>query len=148
MGCSEASAVVAVEVLVEQDQVMPPLVGAEGGSCPGRTAQEQADEAGAEVVGDLPEVSRRPRPGRVLRSEVVTEVRLIERVLRAGSTVLFAHGHFLRILAARWLGQSPETGRLLALDTATISALGFERENRVIRRWNEGCDLRGIEAPM
>ncbi len=71
----------------------------------------------------------------------------IDRALRApGDTVLFAHGHLLRILAARWLGLPADAGRNLALNTATISTLGFERENRVIRRWNEGCHLRGIEA--
>jgi probable phosphoglycerate mutase len=102
------------------------------------------------VRRDIPDWSVWTHP--IIDGETLDEVghradSVIERVLRAGSTVLFAHGHFLRILAARWLGQSPETGRLLALDTATISALGFERENRVIRRWNEGCHLRGIESP-
>jgi broad specificity phosphatase PhoE len=63
-----------------------------------------------------------------------------------GDIALFAHGHLLRILAARWLGLPADAGRHLALNTATISTLGFERENRVIRRWNEGCHLRGIEA--
>lgn len=72
---------------------------------------------------------------------------VIERACSTpGTTVLFAHGHFLRVFAARWLGQPAEFGRLLALDTATISALGFEREQRVIHRWNEGCHLRSLEA--
>ena len=72
---------------------------------------------------------------------------VIGRVAEAnGDVVLFAHGHFLRILAARWLGLPAEAGRHLALNTATVSTLGFERESHVIRRWNEGCHLRGIEA--
>jgi len=73
--------------------------------------------------------------------------KIIERALAApGDTVLFAHGHMLRILAARWLGLPADAGRHLALNTATISTLGFEHENHVIRRWNEGCHLRGIET--
>jgi probable phosphoglycerate mutase len=55
----------------------------------------------------------------------------------AGSVLLFAHGHFLRILAARWIGLDPACGRFVALDPATISVLGYEHEWRVIRNWNE-----------
>jgi broad specificity phosphatase PhoE len=50
--------------------------------------------------------------------------------------VLVAHGHVLRILTARWLGLPPVDGRLYALDPARLSALGFEHEQPVIRRWN------------
>jgi len=42
----------------------------------------------------------------------------------------------LRVVAARWLGLEPEAGALLALTTATISLLGWEREQAVVRRWN------------
>ncbi len=54
-----------------------------------------------------------------------------------GSAVLVAHGHLLRILAARWLGLPPDCGRLFALDTAAVSVLGTERETPVIVRWNQ-----------
>lgn len=56
--------------------------------------------------------------------------------------VLVSHGHLLRVLAARWLGLSPTAGGYFALDTASISVLGFEHGQRVIRRWNETPDER------
>jgi probable phosphoglycerate mutase len=63
--------------------------------------------------------------------------RVIARLRAAdGTTVVFAHGHLLRVLAARWVGLAPEAGALLALDPATLSALGWEREQPVVRRWN------------
>jgi probable phosphoglycerate mutase len=49
---------------------------------------------------------------------------------------LFAHGHVLRVLAARWVELPPEAGARLWLATATVSVLGFERETPAIRRWN------------
>jgi probable phosphoglycerate mutase len=59
-----------------------------------------------------------------------------------GDAVVFAHGHVLRVLAARWVGLGPESGALLALDTGTLSVLGYERETRVLRRWNS--PVRGL----
>jgi len=63
--------------------------------------------------------------------------RVIERATAAeGDAALFAHGHILRILTACWLDLAPSAGRLFALDTASVSTLGYERESRVIRHWN------------
>ena len=53
-----------------------------------------------------------------------------------GDAIVFAHGHVLRVMAARWLRLGPEAGALFRLDTGTLSALGWERETRVITRWN------------
>ena len=57
-----------------------------------------------------------------------------------GDVALFAHGHILRVLAARWCGLDALHGRFLALDTTTLSILGHERETPVIRLWNQSCD--------
>ncbi len=63
---------------------------------------------------------------------------VIDRVVEAGApdVALFAHGHILRILASVWIGTPPATAGLLALDTGSISILGYEHSTRVIRRWN------------
>jgi broad specificity phosphatase PhoE len=58
-----------------------------------------------------------------------------------GDALLFAHGHLLRVLTARWLGLAARQGALFALGTATIGILGWERSNRVIETWNEACHL-------
>ena len=53
-----------------------------------------------------------------------------------GDVVLVAHGHIMRVLAARWLGLEPAGGRLFRLDTGTISTLGAEHNQPVIITWN------------
>lgn len=64
--------------------------------------------------------------------------RVIERVIALdGPTAIVSHSHFLRILAARWIGLPPVEGRRLTLDTTSLSVLGWERENRTIDRWND-----------
>lgn len=65
--------------------------------------------------------------------------RIIERVRSVeGRVLLFGHGHSLRILTARWIELAPQGGSRLALETATVSVLGWERETAVISRWNAG----------
>ncbi len=81
--------------------------------------------------------------GGVPGGETIDEVaaradRVIARAAAAGGDVaLFAHGHLLRVLGARWIGLPGAAGGGLALDTASVSVLGPERERRVIRHWNE-----------
>jgi broad specificity phosphatase PhoE len=77
-------------------------------------------------------------PGGETIEQVAVRARaVIERSLDAGGDVaLFAHGHILRILTACWLKIAPDAARLFALGTAGISTLGYERETRVIVRWN------------
>jgi broad specificity phosphatase PhoE len=62
---------------------------------------------------------------------------VLERLRGAGGDALaFAHGHILRVVAARWIQLPPSAGARLALRAGAISALGFERETEVIQLWN------------
>jgi broad specificity phosphatase PhoE len=91
---------------------------------------------------------REERPGWSLWSDGVADGESVDQVgaradrviaeLRSldGDALVFAHGHLLRILTARWLELDPRGGRLFALDPATISVLGYERETPVVRLWN------------
>jgi broad specificity phosphatase PhoE len=65
--------------------------------------------------------------------------RVIAALLPTGGDVLlFSHGHFLRVLAARWIEAAPVTASRLELWTATVSELGWETDRRVIELWNVG----------
>ncbi|HZQ83254.1 MAG TPA: histidine phosphatase family protein [Acidimicrobiales bacterium] len=64
--------------------------------------------------------------------------RVVQRLRRAeGDALVFSHGHFLRVLAARWLGLNADAGRFFTLRPAGTSILGWEREQPVLARWNE-----------
>ena len=94
-----------------------------------------------EIRGTLPgwTIWSGPVPGGETSDEVGQRAdRVITRALSAaGDVAIFAHGHLLRVLAARWLGLPPDHGALFDLGTATLSQLGWERERRVIELWNE-----------
>lgn len=51
--------------------------------------------------------------------------------------VLVAHGHYLRILTATWLGLESTDGKLFVLEAGALSSLGFEREQHVVTSWNQ-----------
>ena len=63
---------------------------------------------------------------------------VLERVAggTSGTVVIFSHAHFLRVLAARWIGLDPSEGRRFSLDACSVSTLGYERDDRVILTWN------------
>jgi probable phosphoglycerate mutase len=106
-----------------------------------------------DLEGRLTADIRREFPGWTIwrgpwpRGETVAEVgaradRIIARVRATdGDVLLFAHGHLLRVLAARWLDLPPASGGLFALGTASVSILGWERERPVMELWNEACHL-------
>ncbi len=78
-------------------------------------------------------------PGGETADEVGSRLESLMVELRAsdGDVAIFAHGHVLRILAARWIELPPSGGARLALGTAALSALGYERETPVLRLWND-----------
>jgi broad specificity phosphatase PhoE len=103
------------------------------GEFEGRTTGEIRSELGSDWLvwdarieeGETPEdVGRRADEARALLEQ------------KGGDVIVFAHGHFLRIFAAHWIGLPARAGRRLALHTGTVSILGYEHEYRVIERWN------------
>jgi broad specificity phosphatase PhoE len=65
----------------------------------------------------------------------------VDRVIKRlgavdGDCLVFAHGHVLRVLAARWLQQPAGFGARLVLQTGTLSVLGYEHDIRAIQSWN------------
>ena len=78
-----------------------------------------------------------PTPGGETAAEVAERLDRVVARLRGGRrTLVFGHGHALRALTARWLGQPVLEGRHFVLDTATVSVLGHERDVPAVLRWN------------
>ena len=82
-----------------------------------------------------------PDDVRVRADRIVSRVRAVQ-----GDVLIFSSAHLLRVLAARWLGLDPGAGRWLLLHTASLSALGYDRDRSraVIRLWNE---TRHLDMP-
>jgi broad specificity phosphatase PhoE len=101
----------------------------------------------AEIRADIPNwtIWRGPWPNGETAQQVRRRADRITRRIRgaeiSGDVLVFAHGHLLRVLAARWLGLPPASGGLFELGTATLSILGSERETSTIELWNESCHL-------
>jgi broad specificity phosphatase PhoE len=128
-----------------------------------RTCELAGYAAGSEVVPDLTEWDygayegrrtaeiRKERPGWYLfrdgcpDGESLADVgaradRVIARLRSAGDhALLFGHGHFFRILAARWIGLPPEHAQHLLMSTASLSVLSYEHtlDDPAIRLWND-----------
>ncbi len=113
-------------------QIDPDLQEWDYGDHEGRTTPEiREDDPGWTVW-------RGPVPGGEAIEDVAARAdRVIARIVGVeGDVAVFSHGHFLRVLAARWLGLPPTAGGMLLLDTGTISVLSTERETPAIRLWN------------
>lgn len=80
-------------------------------------------------------------PGGESPQQVAARADRIVSRMRAvsGNVLIFSSGHFLRVLAARWIGIEPGNGEFLMLGTASLSALGYEHSmsHPVIRLWND-----------
>lgn len=119
-------------------QVEPDLREFDYGSYEGRTTDEIREERPAWSVW------RDGAPGGETPERVGDRAdRVIARALEAGGDVaVFAHGHVLRVLGARWIELPAFYGGHLALDTASVSELGYERERRALWLWNDRSHLR------
>ena len=113
-------------------QIEPDLCEWDYGAYEGRTSAQIQESVPGWTIWTSPVPQ-----GETIQQVAARASRVIERAAKAGGHVaLFAHGHLLRILTACWLGLPPDAGRLFALGTASVSVLGYERETRVIARWN------------
>jgi broad specificity phosphatase PhoE len=71
-------------------------------------------------------------------NRVISKLRRLE-----GNVAIFAHGHVLRVFAARWLNLRPGAGRYFVLDTATVSCLGHYHDSPAILTWNAALSSDG-----
>jgi broad specificity phosphatase PhoE len=93
----------------------------------------------AEIREDVPgwTVWTHPVPGGETADEVSVRLdKVVGRAREHDRTLVFAHGHSLRALTARWIEQPVSEGRFFKLDTSTVSVLGFEREHPALLKWN------------
>ena len=104
-----------------------------------RTAEIRASNPEWELFRDGCPNGESPEEVGVRANLIVHRVRALE-----GNVLIFSSGHFLRVLAACWLGLDPCAGRFFMLKTASVSALGYEQSRSwpVMRFWN---DTRHVE---
>ncbi len=120
-------------------RVDPDLVEVDYGGYEGRTTEEISAELGRPWSlwrdGTVPGAT----PGETLQQVADRVDRVIGRVrplLGSGDVALVAHGHVLRILTARWLGQHPDAGALYAFQTGRYGVLGSEHGDPALTGWN------------
>jgi broad specificity phosphatase PhoE len=115
--------------------VDPDLVEWDYGEYEGRTLEEILKERpGWDLFRDGCPGGEMPRQVGARADRVVTRLRAAP-----GNVLVFSSGHFMRVLAARWIGDDPAAGRKLVLATASLSAVGYEHtlSRPAIRLWND-----------
>jgi probable phosphoglycerate mutase len=123
--------------------VLSRLAGLRGGAYEGCTTADIRKEVPGWTIW-----TGNPPGGETIEQVGRRALNVIDKASAAsGDVALFAHGHLLRVLATCWLGLRPDAGRLLALGTASLSVLGYERETRVITTWNQDWHLILRENP-
>lgn len=134
---SRAKETCALAGFAEQAIDEPDLMEWDYGATEGRTTLEIRETQPAWSIWN-----EGPQGGERIEDVAVRADRVIDRAMAApGDVLCFAHGHLLRILAARWIEWEATVGRRLVLDPATMSVLGFERKTRAILSWNRAGDL-------
>jgi broad specificity phosphatase PhoE len=103
------------------------------------TAEMRATHGGTWSVWDSPIVGGEAVEAVGARADAVI-ARAVAAAPGGGKVALFAHAHILRILAARWIGLEARGGELFALGTGSVSVVGYERETRVVVKWNRGFE--------
>ena len=90
-------------------------------------------------------------PGGESVADIAARADRVVTLLRSqpGDALVFAHGHILRVLAARWAGLPPATGRRLLLGTAALGLLAYEHGEGAIASWNlPALPRAGITPPL
>jgi probable phosphoglycerate mutase len=118
--------------LADRSEIDDDLLEWDYGDMEGRTSAEIAEtRPGWNLFVDG------PTNGETIEDVAARVDRVIARVKASGETVAaVAHGHVLRVLGARWLGEDPHLGQHLLLDPATISVLAWEHGAPAIKTWN------------
>jgi broad specificity phosphatase PhoE len=114
------------------------------GQYEGRTsAQIRAEHPGWQLFRDGCPGGESPQEAAARADRVVNRVRAVR-----GDVLLFTSGHFIRVLACRWIGIEPTvSARSFMLSTASLSALGYEHDlsRPVIRLWNDTHHIDSVK---
>jgi len=120
--------------LGDRAEIDPDLAEWDYGSYEGLTTEEiRRERAGWELFADgVPDGESAYEVGERV-DRVIARVRGVD-----GDVACVAHSHVLRVMVARWIGLDPTVGRLFVLGPGGLSELGWDRDQAVVVRWNQG----------